>query len=129
MKNFILVGNKTDLTGENNATAKYAGQDIIFISAKCLSNIDILKKRLVKKVVHGNIKTENTIITNTRHYEALQQVYTSLGEIKIGLDNNITGDLLALDIRRCLHYISEITGDISNENILDYIFSKFCIGK
>jgi tRNA modification GTPase len=89
----------------------------------------MLKSKLVSKVVQGNINTENTIITNTRHYEALQQVSTSLTDIKNGLDNNITGDLLALDIRRCLHYISEITGDISNENILDYIFSKFCIGK
>ncbi|MFM2326077.1 MAG: tRNA uridine-5-carboxymethylaminomethyl(34) synthesis GTPase MnmE, partial [Bacteroidota bacterium] len=64
-----------------------------------------------------------------RHYEALQQVQQSLSEIKVGLDNNIPGDLLALDIRRCLHYISEITGDITNETVLDVIFSQFCIGK
>ena len=128
-KNFILVGNKMDLAGENKAAEKFAGHDIIFISAKGLLHIDILKERLVKKVVQGNINTENTIITNTRHYEALQQVFTSLADIKSGLDNHITGDLLALDIRRCLHYISEITGNISNENVLDYIFSKFCIGK
>ena len=128
-KNFILVGNKMDLAEENKAAEKFAGHDIIFISAKGLLHIDILKERLVKKVVQGNINTENTIITNTRHYEALQQVFTSLADIKSGLDNHITGDLLALDIRRCLHYISEITGNISNENVLDYIFSKFCIGK
>ena len=128
-KNFILVGNKMDLAGENKPAEKFAGHDIIFISAKGLLHIDILKERLVKKVVQGNINTENTIITNTRHYEALQQVFTSLADIKSGLDNHITGDLLALDIRRCLHYISEITGNISNENVVDYIFSKFCIGK
>jgi tRNA modification GTPase len=56
-------------------------------------------------------------------------VYESLTAIKNGLDGNLPGDLLALDIRRCLHYISEITGDISNEDVLDYVFSKFCIGK
>jgi tRNA modification GTPase len=128
-KHFIMVGNKADIAGEANAKAKFTGSDIIFISAKGLLHIDMLKSKLVSKVVQGNINTENTIITNTRHYEALQQVSTSLTDIKNGLDNNITGDLLALDIRRCLHYISEITGDISNENILDYIFSKFCIGK
>ncbi len=128
-QNFILVGNKADVPGEEKAEEKFAGNDIIFISAKGLLHIDILKEKLVKKVVHGKINTENTIITNTRHYEALQQVNKSLTDIKQGLDNNISGDLLALDIRTCLHYISEITGDISNENVLDYIFSKFCIGK
>ena len=127
--NFILVGNKADISGEEKAKETFAGNDIIFISAKGLLHIDLLKQKLVSKVVHGNINTENTIITNTRHYEALQQVDKSLIDIKQGLDNNISGDLLALDIRRCLHYISEITGDITNENVLDYIFSKFCIGK
>ena len=127
--NFILVGNKTDVAGEQNATEKFEGNEIIFISAKSLLRIEKLKEKLVSKVVQGDISTENTIITNTRHYEALQQVNVSLAAIKSGLDNNISGDLLALDIRRCLHYISEITGDISNENVLDYIFSKFCIGK
>lgn len=128
-KNFILVGNKTDLAGEELAAEKFAGNKVIFISAKGITNIESLKSSLVNKVVQGNINTENTIITNTRHYEALKEVDKSLADIKAGLENNISGDLLALDIRRCLHYISEITGDISNENVLDYIFSKFCIGK
>ena len=127
--NIIFVGNKTDIGGEANKSEKFAGNEIIFISAKKGVHIEILKEKLVSKVVQGNINTENTIITNTRHYEALQQVSVSLDAIKTALDNNITGDLLALDIRRCLHYISEITGDITNENVLDYIFSKFCIGK
>jgi len=127
--NFLLVGNKTDLGGEKNAAGRFAGLDVIFISAKELMHIDVLKEKLVAKVVQGNINTENTIVTNARHYEALKEVDRSLADIKEGMDNKITGDLLALDIRRCLHYISEITGDISNENILDYIFSKFCIGK
>lgn len=127
--NFLLVGNKTDLIGEEVARMKFSNPEILFISAKGVQNIDRLKERLVDKVVQGDINTENTIITNSRHYEALQQVGTSLADIKSGLDNQIPGDLLALDIRRCLHYISEITGDISNEDVLDYIFSKFCIGK
>lgn len=101
----------------------------ILLAAKEGYGISDLKDALYKKAATGELNTENTIITNARHYEALQQVDKSLRDIKIGLDNNIPGDLLALDIRRCLHYISEITGDISNENVLDYIFSKFCIGK
>ena len=117
------------MAGKENTAEKFSGNDIIFISAKGHVHIDELKQRLVNKVVQGNINTENTIITNTRHYEALKEVDRSLTDIKAGMDNKISGDLLALDIRRCLHYISEITGDITNENVLDYIFSKFCIGK
>lgn len=127
--NYLLVGNKTDTIGQEKAAQKFTGEDIVFISAKDELNINLLKERLVDKVIQGNINTENTIITNARHYAALKEVNTSLSDIKTGLDNNIPGDLLALDIRRCLHYISEITGDISNEDILDFIFSKFCIGK
>lgn len=128
-KNFILVGNKTDLLGKGKTKADLSNYNILYISAKEHLHIDELKKQLVNKVVQGNINTENTIITNTRHYEALQEVHKSLKDIRAGLDNNIPGDLLALDIRRCLQYISEITGDITNEHVLDYIFSKFCIGK
>ncbi|MBX2935099.1 MAG: tRNA uridine-5-carboxymethylaminomethyl(34) synthesis GTPase MnmE [Ferruginibacter sp.] len=128
-KNFILVGNKTDLLGKGKTKANLSNYNILYISAKEHLHIDELKKQLVNKVVQGNINTENTIITNTRHYEALQEVHKSIKDIRAGLDNNIPGDLLALDIRRCLQYISEITGDITNEHVLDYIFSKFCIGK
>jgi tRNA modification GTPase len=128
-KNYLLVGNKTDLTGEGLAAEKFAGQDVLLISAKEQQHINLLKQQLVDRIVKGNINTENTIVTNARHYEALQQVQRSLTEIKNGLDNNISGDLLALDIRRCLHFISEITGDITNETVLDLIFSQFCIGK
>lgn len=127
--NVILVGNKTDLFAGKNGVEKFSDNDIIFISAKDMLHIEMLKERLVKKVVQGNINAENTIITNVRHYDALQQVLSSLTDIRNGLDTEISGELLALDIRRCLHYISEITGDITNEHVLDYIFSKFCIGK
>lgn len=128
-KNYLLVGNKTDLLGDAAAAEKFAGEDVLFISAKQQYHINLLKQKLVDKIIKGNLNTENTIVTNARHYEALQQVQQSLIEIKNGLDNNIPGDLLALDIRRCLHYISEITGDITNETVLDLIFSQFCIGK
>lgn len=127
--NYLLVGNKADVLGMDKAAQKFTGEDILFISAKEKMHIDKLKERLADKVIRGNINPENTIITNARHYAALKEVDRSLNDIKAGLDKKIPGDLLALDIRRCLHYISEITGDISNENVLDYIFSRFCIGK
>jgi len=128
-KNFIAVGNKIDALDETQSQQKFSGDGILFISAKGHYHIDILKERMVDKVVQGTLHTENTIVTNARHYTALQQVQKSLADMHAGLDNNIPGDLLALDIRLCLHYLGEITGEVTNEDRLDYIFSKFCIGK
>ncbi len=127
--NFILVANKSDIAGKQTAEAKFEGDLLLFISAKENAGIEELKTGLFNLAVHDQQQTEDTIVTNSRHYEALKQVGASLGDIRKGLDDQIPGDLLALDIRRCLHYISEITGDISNEDVLDYVFSKFCIGK
>lgn len=128
-KNFIAVGNKADVQGDEQAQQKFSGDAVLFISAKKNEHIDLLKQRMVDKVIQGTVNTENTIVTNARHYQALQEVNQSLDEIKAGLDNQIPDDLLSLDIRRCLHYLGEITGEITNEDRLDYIFSKFCIGK
>ncbi len=126
----ILVGNKADIFSNQSAKERFTGiENIHFISAKNNMGIDELKSNLFKSTVTELASSESVIVTNARHHEALQQVKQSLTDIRAGLDNKISGDLLALDIRRCLHYISEITGDISNEHILDYIFSKFCIGK
>jgi tRNA modification GTPase len=128
-KNFIAVGNKIDTIGEEAAQQKFPGDGILFIAAKAGHHIEVLKQRLADKVVQGSVHTENTIITNARHYAALKEVQQSLVDIAKGMENGIPGDLLALDIRRCLHYLGEITGEVSNEDRLDYIFSKFCIGK
>jgi tRNA modification GTPase len=124
----LLVGNKTDLMGMEASRQKFAEfPEILFISAK--SDIGDLKKRLVDQVIGGNINTENTIITNVRHYTALQEVLKALGDVQAAMDARLTGDLVALDIRRCLYFLGEIAGEVSNEDRLDYIFSKFCIGK
>ncbi len=80
-------------------------------------------------MLQGKVQTDDTIITNARHFHALQEVLQSLIDIRNGFENNVPGDLVALDIRRCLHYLGEITGEITTEDQLDYIFSKFCIGK
>jgi len=122
---YMLVANKTDLV----AAAEKPVEDILYISAKNNENIQELKQHLYSLVVDGKVSTEGTIVTNARHHASLQEVLKSLHEIKAGLDNNITGDLVALDVRRCLHYLGEITGQVTTEDKLDYIFSKFCIGK
>ncbi|MCY7309868.1 MAG: tRNA uridine-5-carboxymethylaminomethyl(34) synthesis GTPase MnmE [Chitinophagaceae bacterium] len=128
--NYLLVANKIDGAGEETAKEKFAGiGKMIFISAKQNLHTDVLKQRMVDTILQGTVQTENTIITNARHFHALQEVQKSLTDIKNGLDNKLPGDLLALDIRCCLHYLGEITGEITNEDQLDYIFSKFCIGK
>jgi tRNA modification GTPase len=128
--NHLLVGNKIDEYGELKAKEKFSDlENVIFISAKSGSHIEVLKERMVDSVLKGEVQTESTIITNARHYHALMEIEKSLKDIKVGIDKKLTGDLLAPDIRRCLHYLGEITGEVTNEDMLDYIFSKFCIGK
>jgi tRNA modification GTPase len=126
---YILVGNKAEKISPKLLNKFSDYKSIIFISAKEGSNIQMLKKALVTTAVHGDIHTEAAIVTNTRHLGALQQLAQSLADIHQGLNNNISGDLLAPDIRRSLYYLGEITGEITNEDQLDYVFSKFCIGK
>ena len=127
--NYVLVANKMDKINADVVQQFVAFNNIIFISAKTNNNISSLKQTLVQQAVQGNINTETTIITNARHFEALQQLSNSLQDIQQGLDNKIPGDLLSLDIRQSLHFLGLITGEISNDDQLDFIFSKFCIGK
>jgi tRNA modification GTPase len=127
---FLLVANKIDEEDLISIKQKFAGaENIAFISAKNNLHIDTLKERMAETVLKGTVQTESTIVTNTRHFHALQQLHSSLLDVKKGLADKLPGDLLALDIRRSLHFLGEITGEVTNEDQLDYIFSKFCIGK
>jgi tRNA modification GTPase len=126
----ILVGNKADVNGTAYTKKKFGdAHDILFISAKNDEQVDELKIRMLNKVLKGVAGADETIVTNARHYESLRLVYEALQDIMKGLDAKLPGDLLALDIRRCLQYLGEITGEITTDDQLDYIFSKFCIGK
>ncbi len=128
--NVIAVANKIDCSDEKLLQRfKEHMQEVLFISAKMDTGVGLLKEKLFNVVVGNSNLSENVVLTNARHYAALNKVQASLDEIKKGIENRISGDLLSSDIRRCLHYIGEITGEISNEDMLDYIFSKFCIGK
>lgn len=127
---FLLVGNKIDQAGELSAKEKFRDlENLVFISAKEHMHTEVLKERLVDMVLEGEVQAESNIVTNARHYHALKEVEKSLTDIRQGLDKKLPGDLLSLDIRRCLHWLGEITGEVTNEDQLDYIFSKFCIGK
>ncbi len=125
----IRVLNKTDLFSDGKLGVNFLNQDLIFISAKTSFGISKLKRALVNRVLQGKKIREGTVVTNARHHDALKQVAAALSEIRNGLDNNLPGDLLSLDIRRALHYLGEITGEITNEEQLSWIFGKFCIGK
>jgi len=125
---YLLAGNKIDSSVD--FAEKFSPDDhIVFISAGKKQNIDKLMSAMVDEVLEGKLQTEDVIVTNVRHYQALLQLHASLLDIRKGLDEKLPGDLVALDIRRALHFLGEITGEITNEDQLDYIFSKFCIGK
>ena len=128
---YILAGNKSDTMSPAAMNIKFLGtiHRNFFFSAHNSEDIEEIKDKLASMVSSGDISPEDTIITNTRHYQALKEVHRSLTDIQSGLKTGLTGDLLALDIRRCLHFIGEITGEITNEEQLGYIFGKFCIGK
>ena len=129
-KNVIPVANKIDDSSEKFLLQqKESSKKSIFISAKMKTGIEELREKLFLLATGDKLLTENIVITNARHYAALNEVMISLKEIRKGIDDKISTDLLALDIRRCLHYLGEITGEITNEDMLDYIFSKFCIRK
>lgn len=127
---YLLVVNKMDVFPPGAAEEKLkSGSDLLFIAARSGEGLPALKNEMVKTVLGDKINTENVVVTNARHYHALQKVHASLLDIQKGLDTVLPGDLLALDVRQCLYYLGEITGEITNEDQLDYIFSKFCIGK
>ncbi len=126
---YLLIGNKVDGV-ETFAKNKFSAfTNCIFISAKENYQINELKSAIVAAAINGDIHVESTIVTNARHYDALKQLNQALTDVSQGLADFVTGDLLALDIRQCLHYLGLITGEITNEDQLDFIFSKFCIGK
>ena len=121
-KEIILLSNKSDLL-------KNDVKEGISLSAKEGIGIDALKSEMVKAVV-GEMDLENdTIIANARHHEALIKTAEALEKANTGLNDGTTGDFIAMDIRQAMFHLGSITGDISTDDLLGNIFSKFCIGK
>jgi tRNA modification GTPase len=104
-------------------------EQIITLSAKEGMNIPYLKDALLNLVTEGKVNQESTIVSNARHYEALQKSYQSLDDVLKGMSSSVTSDFIAMDIRQALHYLGEIVGEVSTDDLLENIFSKFCIGK
>jgi tRNA modification GTPase len=125
---YLKVGNKLD-KADPSLIKHLNERDFIFISASEKTNIPLLKERILSFFHVKNVKTGDVMVTNLRHYQNLLQTYEALDRVLQGLHTGITGDFLAMDIRQSLHYLGEITGAITTEDLLENIFSKFCIGK
>ncbi|MFA8451603.1 MAG: tRNA uridine-5-carboxymethylaminomethyl(34) synthesis GTPase MnmE [Bacteroidales bacterium] len=128
-KHFVLVGNKIDqMVNIPTGFKDLLDMDITYISAKRKENINELSEKLVKSVQERQ-ETNDTIITNARHYEALTQALNSILQVEHGFHSSIPTDLISIDIRQALHHLGEITGEITTDEVLGNIFGKFCIGK
>jgi tRNA modification GTPase len=126
----LVVGNKIDFENiEDLKKEFYDVPNILFISAKEQQNIKQLKDTLVSLFDTRTVNTTDTIVTNSRHVNSLNNAQHALLKVKEGLDKNIQSDFLALDIRYALNALSEITGQVHSDDLLENIFSRFCIGK
>jgi tRNA modification GTPase len=131
----IIVINKIDqaspaLLSEFSKKLDTCGKEpLVFISAREKTGLDELHKKLADSSITGKLNSTDVIISNIRHYEALTNVSGALGRVLEALDNNIPEDLIAIDIRQAMHYLGEITGEITTDEILGNIFKNFCIGK
>ena len=134
LKPLIVVLNKIDKLSEdklktivNQLTTN--NRQLITISAKEKQGIEDLKNQLLSFVNTGALRNNETIITNTRHYDSLLKALEEIQKVKFGMQSNLSSDLMAIDIKQALYYFGEITGEVTNDELLGNIFANFCIGK
>ena len=125
---YIKTGNKVD-KADPKLVDVLKGHDFIFISASNKTNISELKDKILATFQVKTVKSGDVVVTNLRHYQQLLLTHEALDRVLHGMANHVTGDFLAMDIRQSLHYLGEITGTITTDDLLANIFSKFCIGK
>ena len=135
-KTLLTVINKKDLLSfemitklEKELTTDNGQQQTLFISAKNNIGIDELKQTLLSFVNTGALRNNETIVTNSRHYDSLLKALEEIQKVKWGLESNLSSDLMAIDIREALFHFGEITGEVTNDELLGNIFANFCIGK
>ena len=131
---FVIILNKMDLNPYTKPEEYYkegiiSAKNIITTSALNKMNIEALKEHLYNTVIDHQELMDQTIVSNTRHYDALNKSCESLSKVLNGIQTGITGDFIALDIRQSLHFLGEITGEIHTDDLLESIFTRFCIGK
>lgn len=125
---YLFIVNKAELLNAEQKTF-FNEHEALLISAKEKVGMDLLEHSLLEKVNLSNINTSETLVTNIRHVEALKQTQNSLNNVLGNIDNPVTSDFLAMDIKQALHYLGEITGTVTTDDLLENIFTKFCIGK
>ncbi|NEQ48724.1 MAG: tRNA uridine-5-carboxymethylaminomethyl(34) synthesis GTPase MnmE [Leptolyngbya sp. SIO3F4] len=126
----LWVGNKADGLDETELRQRFDHlPDLLLISAKANTGISILTQSLVQLIESEQVTEGDVVVSNSRHYQALQRANGSVLQALHGLDTGVTSDFIAMDIRQALHYLGEITGEITTDDLLGNIFSKFCIGK
>ena len=129
-KALIVVANKADIITSKEKTHLTNSIDSLqLIAAKTGQGVEDLKTSLLEFVNTGALKNNQTIVTNTRHYDALLKALEEINRVQEGIDAGLSGDLMAIDIRQALYYFGEITGEITNDDLLGNIFANFCIGK
>ena len=124
----ITLLNKIDIKSEISVS-DLDGFSPILISAKNKSNIDNLRDEILSYVNNLTSQIDNSTISNSRHYDLLNKTYEEIHKVKNSISKNISSDLLAIDIKQAIYFLGELTGEISNDEVLGNIFSKFCIGK
>lgn len=124
-QHYVRVVNKIDTCAKD----KRYDSDVIPISAQRGMGLDMLRQHLRALVDTSSLNAGSVVVTNMRHYAALKSAHEALGDALQAVDNNLSGDLISEDIRRILHHLGEITGEITSDDILHTIFSHFCIGK
>ena len=129
-KKILTLVNKSDrISKEDRDALSKKHSEWLLISAKTKEGMDALLQHLSTLVNTGALSNQQTIVSNSRHFEALSKAMEAINEVQNGMDQDLSSDLLAIDIRRALYHLGEITGEISTEDLLGNIFSNFCIGK
>lgn len=129
-KPLIVVANKVDkLNDDQTSTLQSEIENIHLLSAKQNMGVEELQNKLLEFVNTGALRNDETIVTNSRHYDALLKALEEIQKVQYGIDNGLSGDLMAIDIRQALYHFGEITGEITSDDLLGNIFANFCIGK
>lgn len=129
-KQLILVLNKADgLTESQRTTINHRLSNALLLSAKTGEGVDELKNQLLEFVNTGALRNNETIVTNTRHYNSLLKALEEIEKVQWGITEGISSDLMAIDVREALYHLGEITGQVTNDELLGNIFANFCIGK